>query len=354
MADRRIQILPDVVANQIAAGEVVERPAAVLKELMENALDAGASRITVEIQAGGIRRLAVSDDGSGMDRDDALLAIERHATSKIREAADLERIATLGFRGEALPAIASVSRFRLVTRPAAALVGTELTVSGGKLLEVRDAGCPVGTVIEVRDLFFNVPARRKFLRAPETESGHLRLAFLAQAIAHFGIGMTLQADGRTIHALPAGGGLEDRLRDLFGRDYGAGLRTVEHQAGVVRVSGFAGVPSMARLDRTEQFLVINGRPAMAPTLARALRDGYHTLLASDRHPVVFLFLDMPPERVDVNVHPAKREVRFRNHAEVRDALVEALRRYNRPLAWAWRKISRAKTYQLQAGWPEKW
>ncbi len=305
---------------------MVDRPASVLKELMENALDAGASRIQVEIQAGGIKRIAVSDDGCGMDRDDALLAVERHATSKIREAEDIARIDTLGFRGEALPAIASVSRFRLVTRPADALAGTELSIAGGKLQDVRETGCPVGTSVEVRDLFFNVPARRKFLRAPETEAGHLRLAFLAQALGHPGVCMALQADGRTVHALPAGGTLADRIRDLFGLEYLAGLRPVEHRTGGVRVTGFAGVPAVARLDRSEQYLYINGRPATAPTLARALRDGYHTLLASDRNPVVFLFLELPPDRVDVNVHPAKREVRFRDHAEARDAVVEALRR----------------------------
>ncbi len=326
MPDRHIQILSDVVANQIAAGEVVDRPASVLKELMENAIDAGAARIDVDIQAGGIKRIAVSDDGSGMDRDDALLSVERHATSKIRDAEDIARLDTLGFRGEALAAIASVSRFRLITRLFGALSGTELTITGGRLGDVREAGGPQGTTVEVRDLFFNTPARRKFLRAPETESGHLRLAFLTQALGHPAVGMTLQADGRPIYALAGDATVADRIRDLFGLEYLARLRPVSYEHGSVRVSGFAGVPAAARLDRGEQYVFINRRPASAPTLARAVREGYHTLLASDRHPVVFLFLEIPPDRVDVNVHPAKREVRFRDHDEVRDAVIGALRR----------------------------
>lgn len=326
MADRRIQILSDTVANQIAAGEVVDRPASVLKELMENALDAGARRIDVDLQAGGIKRLAVSDDGCGMDRDDALLSVERHATSKIRSADDIANLATLGFRGEALAAIGSVSRFRLVTRPAAALSGTELVLTGGKLGDVREAGAPPGTTIEVRDLFFNMPARRKFLRSPETEAGHLRLAFLTQALGHPEVGMTLRVDGRPVHQLPAGAALADRIRDLFGADYLARLRPVDFTYGEARVTGYAGVPDAARLDRSDQYLYINGRPATAPTLARALREGYHTLLPSDRHPVVFLFIEIPPAKVDVNVHPTKREVRFRDHDEVRDAVIGALRK----------------------------
>jgi DNA mismatch repair protein MutL len=326
MADRRIHVLSDTVANQIAAGEVVDRPASVLKELMENALDAGAGRIEVDIQAGGIKRIAVSDDGCGMGRDDALLSVERHATSKLREAEDIACIATLGFRGEALAAIGSVSRFRLVTRPADSPSATEVTLAGGRLGDVREVGAPPGTTIEVRDLFFNMPARRKFLRAPETEAGHLRLAFLTQALGHAGVGMTLRIDGRPVYQLSAGAGLADRVRDLFGADYLARLRPVSHEHGTVRVSGFAGGPDAARLDRSEQYVFINGRPATAPTLAGALREGYHTLLASDRQPVVFLFLEMPSDRVDVNVHPTKREVRFRDHGEVRDAVVGALRR----------------------------
>ncbi|MFO7535612.1 MAG: DNA mismatch repair endonuclease MutL [Kiritimatiellia bacterium] len=322
----RIQILSDVVANQIAAGEVVDRPASVLKELMENALDAGATQIDVDIQAGGIKRIAVSDNGCGMDRDDALLSVERHATSKIREAEDIANLATLGFRGEALAAIASVSRFRLVTRPAGAQSGTELTLAGGRLGDVREAGAPPGTTFEVRDLFFNMPARRKFLRAPETEAGHLRLAFLTQALGHPETGMNLRAEGRTLYSLAGGASLADRIRDLFGAEYLSRLRPVSHTAGSVAVSGFAGVPEAARLDRGEQYLFINGRPATAPSLARALREGYHTLLASDRNPVLFLFLKVPADRVDVNVHPTKREVRFRDHNEVRDAVIGALRR----------------------------
>jgi DNA mismatch repair protein MutL len=213
-----------------------------------------------------------------------------------------------------------------VTRTAAAQAGVELTLAGGRLGDVREAGAPPGTTIEVRDLFFNMPARRKFLRAPETEAGHLRLAFLTQALGHAGVGMTLRIDGRPVYQLAAGAGTDDRIRDLFGADYLARLRPVDHVFGSVRVTGFAGVPDAARLDRSEQYVFINGRPATAPTLIRALREGYHTLLASDRHPVLFLFLEIPPDRVDVNVHPTKREVRFRDHDEVRDAVIGALRK----------------------------
>jgi DNA mismatch repair protein MutL len=326
MPDQRIHVLSDVVANQIAAGEVVDRPASVLKELMENALDAGASRIDVDIQAGGIKRIAVADDGCGMNRDDALLSVERHATSKITEAEDIAHLATLGFRGEALAAISSVSRFRLVTRAAGAESGTEVSLAGGRIIDVREAGAPPGTTIEVRDLFFNMPARRKFLRAPETETGHLRLAFLTQALGNASVGMTLKTDGRTVHALAGGAALDERIRDLFGADYLAHLRPVAHEYGTVRVTGYAGVPAAARLDRGEQYVFINGRAATSPTLMRAMREGYHTLLSADRQPVVFLFLEMPPERVDVNVHPTKREVRFRDHDEVREAVIGALRR----------------------------
>ena len=211
---RHIQLLPAEVANKIAAGEVVDRPASVLKELVENSLDAGATQIDMDVVSGGRKLVAVSDDGSGMGRDDALLSVERHATSKIREVADIERIATLGFRGEALAAISSVSRFRLKTRTADSAAGTEVVISGGKLLDVLDAGCPPGTTVEVRDLFFNIPARRKFLRSAETELSHLRQIFIVHALGHPNVALTFRVDGREAHRLAAGT-LEDRIRDLF-------------------------------------------------------------------------------------------------------------------------------------------
>jgi len=325
MPERRIQILPDVVASQIAAGEVVERPASVAKELIENAFDAGARRVEVEFQGGGIKRLSVSDDGCGMSRDDALLSVERHATSKIRTAEDLVRIATLGFRGEALASIAAVSRFRLVTRTPEAETGTAIVITGGKLVEAGDAGAPPGTQVEVRDLFFNVPARRRFLRSPETEGGHIRLLFLTLALSRPEIAMTLRADQRLIYQFAPGGDLGFRLREAFGAAFVSLLRPVVWEGNGLRVTGFAGLPSAVRPDRSDQYLFVNGRAATAPILARAIREGYHTLLPSDRHPIVILDIRLPPEQVDVNVHPNKKEVRFRNPEAVREGVSQALR-----------------------------
>ena len=322
----RIHVLSDHVANKIAAGEVVDRPASVLKELMENALDAGATRIDVRIAGGGKRLIAVTDNGSGMDRDDALLAVERHATSKIRDVDDIEAVTTLGFRGEALAAIASVSRFTLTTRPTEALSGTEVHITGGRIAEVKEAGCPPGTSFQVRNLFFNVPARRKFLRAEQTELTHLRQTFLLYALSHPAAGMSLTVDDRPLYTLAEGATLGDRLGELFGRDTLRDLREVAWSDGPVRVSGFAGMPHVQRADRSEQFIFINGRPASAPLIGYALNEAYHTLIPKGRFPSVFLFIELAPDAVDVNVHPTKKEVRFRRPDTVRDALIGALRR----------------------------
>jgi DNA mismatch repair protein MutL len=323
LKDGHIRLLPIHVANKIAAGEVVERPASVVKELLENAIDSGATRIDVTVTAGGRKLVEVRDNGSGMARDDALLSIERQATSKVRDVDDIERIDTLGFRGEALPSIASVSRFTLKTRRADAESGTELAVVGGSLQEVRDVGVPVGTSVEVRDLFFNVPARRKFLRAYQTEQAHIRSVFTLHALAHPEIGLSLTADGRELSRLPPGATLEERVRDLFGAEFCAGLRPVDKTVYGVRVSGFAGLPNQTRNDRSEQYVFINRRPATAPVIAYALREAYPPL-EGDRKPIVLVFLDLPPDRVDVNVHPTKREVRFHKPAEVREALILAI------------------------------
>jgi len=313
------------VINKIAAGEVVERPASVLKELIENSMDAGATRLEVSVTAGGRKLVAVSDNGSGMPRDDALLAIERHATSKIREVDDIESIATLGFRGEALAAIASVSRFRLVTCAAGESVGTEVVAAGGVIQDVRDAGSPAGTLVEVRDLFFNVPARRKFLRSHATELGHLRSGFILQALAHPSVALTLTVDGRAADRLAGNAELRDRIRDIFGAELLTRLRRIDHDRGGVRVSGFAGLPAQARTDRAEQFVFVNGRPTSAPVLAGAIREAYHGLAAPGIFPALFLFVDVDPGDVDVNVHPTKREVRFRDSGSVRDAVIEGIR-----------------------------
>ncbi len=326
MEERPIRLLTDTVINQIAAGEVVERPASVLKELMENAFDAGATEVEVEAVAGGSRLLRVSDNGCGMSRDNALLAIERHATSKIRSVDDIENIGTLGFRGEALAAIAAVSNFTLRTRLACDSAGTEIIINGGRVQDVREAGCPPGTTVEVRRLFSNVPARRKFMRSAVTEQAHLKQMFLVYALAYCRAGMRLSIDQRPLYNLAGGAGLAERARDLLRLDPGSDLRVVEHEAGGVVIRGYAGLPGQARADRSDQYIFVNNRPASAPVLYAAIREGYHTLLPSGRHPVLILFVNVAPGDVDVNVHPTKKEVRFRNASAVRDAVIEAIRR----------------------------
>ena len=320
--DGHIRLLPNHVANKIAAGEVVERPASVLKELLENALDAGATRIDVNVTAGGRTLVSVRDNGCGMNREDALLSLERHATSKIRDVDDIERIATLGFRGEAIPSIASVSRFTLTTRRADAEEGTRIVVNAGTLAEVKTCGAPPGTCVEVRDLFCNVPARRKFLRAFVTEEGHIRATFTVHALAHPDVGFSLTLDGREIYRLPPDATLEERIRSLFGAPFAESLVPVISDVGTVHVHGYAERPGHDATLRRDQFVFVNGRPATAASITYALREAYPRQRAETR-PAVVLFIDLPPEQVDVNVHPAKREVRFRRSNEVRDALLAA-------------------------------
>ena len=320
--DGHIRLLPNHVANKIAAGEVVERPASVLKELLENALDAGATRIDVNVTAGGRTLVSVRDNGCGMNREDALLSLERHATSKIRDVDDIERISTLGFRGEAIPSIASVSRFTLTTRRADAEEGTRIVVNAGTLAEVKTCGAPPGTCIEVRDLFCNVPARRKFLRAFVTEEGHVRATFTVHALAHPDVGFSLTLDGREVYRLPPGATLEERIRALFGAPFAESLVPVISDVGTVHVHGYAERPGHDAALRRDQFVFVNGRPATAASITYALREAYPRQRAEAR-PAVVLFIDLPPEQVDVNVHPSKREVRFRRSADVRDALLAA-------------------------------
>lgn len=320
-----IHVLADEVVNKIAAGEVVDRPASVLKEVMENALDAGATSIAVKLQGGGRQAVVVSDNGSGMSRDDALLCVERHATSKIRDVDDIEHVATLGFRGEAMAAIASVSRFTLTTRPADAEAGTELSMAGGRILDVREAGCPAGTTVAVRNLFFNVPARRKFLRSEQTELAHARQVFLVYALSHPQVALRLAVDDREVYRLSGGATLADRIRELFGNDAMASLRPLEFDAEGVRLRGMAGLPQATRGDRSEQYIFVNGRPASAPVVNFAISEAYQTLVPRGRHPVLFLFIEVPPDQVDVNVHPTKKEIRFRHPSQVRDALIAGLR-----------------------------
>jgi DNA mismatch repair protein MutL len=325
----RIRLLPEILASQVAAGEVIERPASVVKELVENSIDAGARKIEVSVRRGGISLMRVVDDGCGMDRDDALLSLERHATSKIRTSADLAAIATLGFRGEALPSIASVSRFRLTTREPDAVAGTEIIVSGGKIETVRDGGEAPGTQIEVRSIFYNLPARRKFLRSENTESRNIEHQLHLQATGHPEIAFVFVRDERVILQLPPAASLLDRIRDLHGKDLVDRLLNVEeskNNPAKIRIRGLIGQAGVSRQTRAQQLVFVNGRAIESPVLTAALREGYHTALMKGQFPVTFLFLDLDPAAVDVNVHPAKREVRFRDPNAVREAAVDAIRR----------------------------
>jgi DNA mismatch repair protein MutL len=321
----RIRLLPEIVASQVAAGEVVERPASVVKELIENSLDAGAQKIDIIIRRGGISLVRVIDDGCGMDRDDALLSLERHATSKIRSAADLQAVATLGFRGEALPSIASVSRFRLTTRETDAIAGTEIIVNGGKLEVVRDGGEAPGTQVEVRSLFYNLPARRKFLRSENTESRNIEHQIHLQAIGHPQIAFSLLRDDRVLFRVPAAATLSDRIRDLYGAELLERLVEVNGTPSrKSRISGFIGQAGLSRQTKAQQLIFVNGRAIESSLITAAVREGYHTALMKGQYPVTFVFLELDPATVDVNVHPAKREVRFRDPSGVREEIVRCI------------------------------
>ena len=322
--DGHIRLLPLHVANKIAAGEVVERPASVVKELVENAIDAGARTIRITIAQGGRKLVSVLDDGCGMSRDDAVLSLERQATSKIRDVNDIEEIDTLGFRGEAIPSIASVSRFSITTRRADSDEGTFIQVNAGELVEVRAAGCPAGTLVEVRDLFCNVPARRKFLRAYATEENHVRQIFTVHALAHPAVGFSLTVDGRELYRLAPAATVSDRLHDIFGPDFTAQLLPVTSAPdGTIRVSGYIERPNPAQPTRRDQYVFVNGRPATSPSIAYALREAYPRH-QGDVKPAAVLFIELPPNQVDVNVHPTKREVRFRDNTAVKSAVIAAI------------------------------
>ena len=321
----KIQILTPTVANQIAAGEVVERPAAVVKELLENSLDAGAKRITIDFSRGGKAYVIIEDDGIGMSPADALLSLERHATSKIRLAADLDRIATFGFRGEALPSIASVSRFTLQTRSTDAASGTEIYINGGKVIHQRDHGMPVGTRIEVANLFHPVPARLKFLKSDETEAAHIVRLVRLYAVAHPEVGFLLKEDGREIFRSPGHVPLLERVRVIWGKQVAEEVSVMPlFEVKGMRISGLLGKPGVSRGTRQDLVTVVNGRPVDSRTMAFAITESYHTLIPKGRYPLAFIFLEINPAWVDVNVHPAKREVRFRDEASVRGFIIESL------------------------------
>ncbi|HEY1809223.1 MAG TPA: DNA mismatch repair endonuclease MutL [Acidobacteriaceae bacterium] len=345
----RIRILTDQVANQIAAGEVVDRPASVVKELLENALDAGATRIRVEVEAGGRKLIRVVDNGVGMVRDDALLAFERHATSKIRSSDDLLSIATLGFRGEALPSIASIARVELETRAAGEESGTRIEIAGGKIYRVEDAGLAAGTTIAVRDLFFNTPARRKFLKAETTELSHVTALVTHYALAHPGKHFELHSATHALLIAPPVQKPAERIFQIFGRDTldqlipmaaerpfdRAGLpepppwkRDEEYAApdpGFLRMSGFVSKPELQKLNRNSIYVFVNQRLIRDRLILHAVSEAYRNIIPPTSFPVVLIFLEMPPHEVDVNVHPAKTEVRFRQQAAVHDFVRDSIR-----------------------------
>jgi DNA mismatch repair protein MutL len=335
---QRIRLLPEALIDQIAAGEVVERPASVVKELVENALDAGAGRIRVEVRNGGRDFIAVSDDGHGMSPADARLALQRHATSKIAELADLQQIRSYGFRGEALPAIASVSQLRLRTRTRGAPAGFELRVEAGQLRGEGTVGAPEGTRVEVADLFAAIPARRKFLKSAATEWGHIAENLVRCALALPGVHFDVQREGRPALTWPAASHPLDRVATVLGEEDAAALLPVEHREGPLRLAGFAARPDRHRPTLSGVYLYVNRRPVRDRTLQHALVDVYRDWLPRGRFPAAVLFVELPPEAVDVNVHPAKSEVRFAEpqalHRLVRHAVSAAIetRRWLAPAA----------------------
>ncbi len=322
----KIRILPDNLSNQIAAGEVVERPASVIKELVENSIDAGADRIQIEIELGGRRLMRVSDNGSGLGRDDATLAFERHATSKIRTLEDLAMISTLGFRGEALASIASVAKIELLTKVDPDPLATRVIIEGGRLIDVKDAARDTGTTIAVRDLFFNTPARRKFMRSEATENYHLTGIVTHYALAHPEIAFSMTNNGREVIAVAPAKDLRERAFQLFGRQMIDSLLPVSGgREFVARLSGFVSAPRERRTNRDSQYFFVNKRYVRDKTIAHGLREGYRSVLPHGIYPVAFLFVDVPVEEIDVNVHPAKTEIRFRRSEAVKDVIAEAVR-----------------------------
>ena len=345
----RIRILSDQVANQIAAGEVVERPASVVKELLENSLDAGATRVRIEVEGGGRKLIRIVDNGHGMVRDDAQLAFERHATSKLHTSDDLLQIRTLGFRGEALPSIASVSRLTLETRANEDAAGTTVEIAGGKILSVEDAGMPAGTTISVRDLFYNTPARRKFLKSEQTELAHIAALVTHYALAHPERHFELHSATQALLIAPAVASTGDRLFQIFGRDTAALMLTTAAEIdftraglpepppwkreagyappdpGFLRITGFVSKPELQKLNRNSIYVFVNHRLIRDRVVLHALTDAYRNIIPPTSFPVVLLFLDMPPQEVDVNVHPAKTEVRFRQPSFVHDFIRDTVR-----------------------------
>jgi DNA mismatch repair protein MutL len=339
----RIRQLSDVVSNQIAAGEVVERPASLVKELIENSLDAGATSIDILTELGGVKRVRVRDDGSGIHREDLHLALSRHATSKIFTSGDLEGISSLGFRGEALASMASVGRLAITSKAVDADQGWCLEVHGGREVDFRPAAHPVGTTVEISDLFYNTPARRKFLKAERTEQGHIDRVVRSVSLARFDVDLKLdQGAGRGVLVLP-GGSPEQRLARVLGDEFGRRSIGVEETAPDMRLSGWVGLPTHSRGQADQQYFFVNGRMVRDKLVAHAIRQAYRDVLFHGRHPVFVLYLELPPAAVDVNVHPTKHEVRFRDARNVHDFIFGKLNR-------ALREVRPEQVAPPRAGW----
>lgn len=325
----KIRVLPDTLANKIAAGEVVERPASVVKELLENALDAGARKINIEVESGGKRLIRIIDDGEGMTRDDAIIAFERHATSKLRTAEDLEFITTLGFRGEALPSIAAVSKLYLRTKTPNDVEGTEVEFNGGKLVNVRDIAWPGGTEIEIKDLFFNMPARRKFLKSDTTESFHITNLVQHYALANYELALLLVNNGRDSIRVPAVQSLKERAYQILGGSLLNKLLDVSGESNGLKIMGYVSNPQEQRSSKDAQYLFVNRRFVKDQLISRALTESYRSMMPSGTYPAAVLFIEVPPDEVDVNVHPAKTEVRFLHESTifsfVRDSIAQSLK-----------------------------
>jgi len=317
-----IRILPDQVANRIAAGEVIERPVAVVKELVDNSIDAGADRIRVQFKQGGKSYILVEDNGKGMAPDDALLSLERHATSKIQTSDDLFNIQTLGFRGEAIPSIASVSRFLMRTRPADLLEGTEVLVNGGKLIHRKETGMSPGTRIEVTHLFSSIPARRKFLKTDNTEASHIIQWMRLIAVAHPQVAFRLLSNERTLISLPNHEDLKERILSLWGRELETQLKVFEFETIGISASGFIGKAGVSRPSRQDIVTIVNGRPVESRTLGFAFTEAFHTHIPKGRYPLVFLHLKVDPSMIDVNIHPSKKEIKFKNETQIRTLVIQ--------------------------------
>ena len=325
-----IHLLDDSTINKIAAGEVVERPASVVKELVENAIDVGATRIEVEIMAGGTSFIRVTDNGKGMSREDAAMAIKRHATSKIRAVSDLNTVSTLGFRGEALPTIASVSRFTMLTREAGSDLGTRVSITGGKDTDIREAGCSLGTTIQVEDLFFNTPARKKFLKTNHTETAHINDFIVKLALSHPEIAFRLISNNKTAVATPGRGNVVDTIRAIYGVSVADSVLGLEFVGEEISVDGYITKPSMLKASRGWQTFIVNGRLIQNRAIAKAIDNAYKALIPKSGYPFALLNIQVPQRTIDVNVHPQKSELKFEDESSVFKAVYKAVHDALRP------------------------